>query len=61
MNNDQNVSSEAVEQLYKKLNKDADAAGYHLNPDEEHTKALIGRAIAITGTGHTPCPAAIPF
>jgi len=27
-----------VERLYKKLDKEAESGGYHLNPDEDFTK-----------------------
>ena len=51
------VSSEDVEQLYKKLNKDAEASGYHLNPDEEHTKDLVkGLLINEQRYGYQACP-----
>lgn len=35
------VSIEKVEALYKRLNKQAESGGYHLNPDVELTKDLI--------------------
>jgi ferredoxin-thioredoxin reductase catalytic subunit len=41
MNKEQSISSEAVNTLYKKLDKEAESAGYHLNPDGEHTKGLV--------------------
>ena len=41
MKKTQSISSEAVDKLYKKLDKEAEVAGYHLNPDKEHTKGLI--------------------
>ncbi len=57
MNNDQNVSSEAVEKLYAKLKSEGEAAGYHLNPDEEHTKALIkGLLVNEQRYGYWACP-----
>jgi ferredoxin-thioredoxin reductase catalytic subunit len=34
------ISEADVEQLYKVLNNDAEAGGYHLNPDIEFTKNL---------------------
>lgn len=35
------VSDEDVELLYSRLNKEAEQAGYHLNPDVEFTKDLV--------------------
>jgi len=30
-----------IDQLYDRLNREAEAGGYHLNPNVEFTKALI--------------------
>jgi ferredoxin-thioredoxin reductase catalytic subunit len=35
------VSEERVQKLYERLDKEAEEAGYHLNPDLEHTKELV--------------------
>ncbi len=35
------VSQQEIDQLYQKLNKEAEASGYHLNPDVEFTKGLV--------------------
>lgn len=35
------VSEDDIDQLYQKLKKEAEDSGYHLNPDEDHTKALV--------------------
>jgi ferredoxin-thioredoxin reductase catalytic subunit len=35
------VAPEEVDRLYEKLKKEAEAGGYHLNPDAEFTKALV--------------------
>ena len=35
------VAPEEVDRLYEKLKKEAEAGGYHLNPDAEMTKALV--------------------
>ncbi|MEF8847558.1 MAG: ferredoxin-thioredoxin reductase catalytic domain-containing protein [Candidatus Thermoplasmatota archaeon] len=35
------VSKEEIDKLYKKLDEEAEASGYHLNPDEEFTKELV--------------------
>lgn len=51
------VSKESVEKLYKKLNEDAEASGYHLNPDEEHTKELVeGLLVNEKRYGYWACP-----
>lgn len=52
-----NVSDEEVEKLYKKLDNDAKAAGYNLNPDEEFTKDLVrGLIINKKRYGYQACP-----
>jgi ferredoxin-thioredoxin reductase catalytic subunit len=35
------VTPEEVDRLYEKLKKEAEAGGYHLNPDVEMTRALV--------------------
>ncbi|MEF8879789.1 MAG: ferredoxin-thioredoxin reductase catalytic domain-containing protein [Candidatus Thermoplasmatota archaeon] len=35
------VSKREVDELYKKLYREAEEGGYHLNPDEEFTKELV--------------------
>jgi ferredoxin-thioredoxin reductase catalytic chain len=35
------VAPEEVDRLYEKLKKEAEAGGYHLNPDVEMTRALV--------------------
>jgi len=35
------VAPEGIDRLYEKLKKEAEAGGYHLNPDAEFTKALV--------------------
>jgi ferredoxin-thioredoxin reductase catalytic subunit len=40
MNNTE-ISQEAINELYEQLNIDAQAYGYHLNPDPEVTRALV--------------------
>ncbi|MBA7624575.1 hypothetical protein ES703_31984 [subsurface metagenome] len=48
---------EAVDKLYERLNKEAEAAGYHLNPDTEFTKELV-RSLLINERryGYWNCP-----
>ena len=41
-----NVSDSEVDELHKKLSKEAEESGYHLNPDIEFTKELV-RSILI--------------
>ena len=35
------VSQEEIDKVYTRLNKDAEAYGYHLNPDVNFTKELV--------------------
>jgi ferredoxin-thioredoxin reductase catalytic subunit len=39
--NEIQVTSDEIEKLYQKLNREAEASGYHLNPDVEFTKDLL--------------------
>ena len=41
MKEEQSASAEEINKLFKKLDEEAEAAGYHLNPDTEHTKGLV--------------------
>ncbi|RPJ63025.1 MAG: ferredoxin:glutaredoxin reductase, partial [Dehalococcoidia bacterium] len=41
MADDAAVTREEVDRAYAKYKKDAEAGGYHLNPDEEFAKGLI--------------------
>ena len=38
---DQDVSTARIDALYKKLDSEAESAGYHLNPDADFTKVLV--------------------
>ena len=38
---DNNIDTKEVDKTYQRLKKDVEAKGYHLNPDEEHTKDLV--------------------
>ena len=51
------VSQQEVDTLYERLNKDAEAYGYHLNPDTEFTKELV-RGILLNNIryGYWNCP-----
>jgi ferredoxin-thioredoxin reductase catalytic chain len=51
------VSPEKVDALYKRLNQDAEASGYHLNPDQEFTRGLVeGLLINEARHGYRACP-----
>ena len=41
MNKQKNITQDEIDKLYKKLDKDAESSGYHLNPDVEFTKDLL--------------------
>lgn len=52
------ISKEELENFYKKLKKESEEVGYHLNPDEEFTKDLLGSIIINEkryGYGACPC------
>ena len=51
------VAPEEVDRLYEKLKKEAEAGGYHLNPDVEMTKALVkGLLTNEKRYGYQACP-----
>jgi ferredoxin-thioredoxin reductase catalytic subunit len=51
------VTDEGVQKLYLRLDKEAEEAGYHLNPDIEHTKDLVrGLLINEKRYGYWACP-----
>jgi len=39
MNNE--IPKEEIDALYERLDREAEASGYHLNPDEEFTRELV--------------------
>lgn len=51
------VSQEEIDRLYTRLKEEAEAHGYHLNPDAEFTKELV-RGILINEKryGYWNCP-----
>jgi len=52
-----NIKKEDIEKIYKKLNKEAEFSGYHLNSDIEFTKDLIrGLLINEERYGYWACP-----
>jgi len=55
------VSPEEIERLFVKLNKEAESAGYHLNPNKEFTLGLIeGMLVNERRYGYWACPAGLP-
>ena len=55
--NESQVSSDEIGNLYQKLNREAEASGYHLNPEVDFTKDLA-RGILINQKryGYWACP-----
>ncbi len=51
------VSPKEIEELYKKLEKDTEASGYHLNPDTAMTRELLnGYLVNQKRFGYPSCP-----
>ena len=51
------ISSEQVDALYERLDREAEASGYHLNPDVEFTRGLLeGLLINEQRYGYRACP-----
>jgi ferredoxin-thioredoxin reductase catalytic chain len=51
------ISPEEIERLYERLNKEAESAGYHLNPNKEFTLGLIeGMLVNERRYGYWACP-----
>jgi ferredoxin-thioredoxin reductase catalytic subunit/rubredoxin len=51
------ISQKEIDLLYEKLKKDAEAAGYNLNPDVGFTKALVrGLIVNNERYGYQSCP-----
>ena len=51
------ITDEEIDRLYDKLNKAAEASGYHLNPDVEFTKNLLnGLLVNEKRYGYWACP-----
>jgi ferredoxin-thioredoxin reductase catalytic subunit len=51
------ISQEEVEVLYERLDREAEAGGYHLNPDVEFTKDLVtGLLVNEKRYGYGACP-----
>jgi len=57
VNEEITISPAKVEALYERLNREAEAAGYHLNPDREFTRDLIeGLLVNEQRYGYRACP-----
>ncbi|MDD5038408.1 MAG: ferredoxin-thioredoxin reductase catalytic domain-containing protein [Dehalococcoidales bacterium] len=55
--NEQELTTIEIDSLYKRLNSEAEAAGYRLNPDVEFTKGLIKSLIINEQRyGYWACP-----
>ncbi len=54
---EQNIDAAEINELYKRLDREAEAGGYHLNPDEEFTKGLV-RSLIVNERryGYWACP-----
>jgi ferredoxin-thioredoxin reductase catalytic subunit len=51
------ISQEEIDRLYERLNKEAEAYGYHLNPDVDFTKDLVRGILANQKRyGYWNCP-----
>jgi ferredoxin-thioredoxin reductase catalytic subunit/rubredoxin len=57
MKGGRDLSSEEVNRLYERLHREAESAGYHLNPDVAFTKELVqGLLINERRYGYWACP-----
>jgi ferredoxin-thioredoxin reductase catalytic subunit len=57
MSDEVNVTSKEIDELYQKLKEEAEASGYHLNPDVEFTKDLVeGLLVNQKRYGYQSCP-----
>jgi ferredoxin-thioredoxin reductase catalytic chain len=57
MKEESTVSPEEVDRLFQRLHKEAEAGGYHLNPDTPFTKELVkGLLVNEKRYGYWACP-----
>jgi len=57
MDGQADISPEEIDRLYEKLNKEAESAGYHLNPDKAMTRELLnGLLVNEKRYGYPSCP-----
>ena len=55
--NEKEVTAAEIDDLYRKLDREAVAGGYHLNPDADFTKALVkGLTTNEQRYGYRACP-----
>jgi len=55
------IEDNLIEATYQRLKKEAESAGYYLNPDEEVTKSLIeGLLVNQERFGYMACPCRLP-
>lgn len=56
-NDDVHVTAEKIDAVYRRLDREAEAAGYHLNPDVAFTKELVrGLLVNEKRYGYWACP-----
>ena len=57
MNEETAIPTEKVDALYERLDREAEASGYHLNPDQEFTRELVKGLLINEGRyGYWACP-----
>ena len=57
MSEEDSIPSEQIDALYERLHREAEASGYHLNPDQEFTRGLVqGLLINEMRYGYGACP-----
>jgi ferredoxin-thioredoxin reductase catalytic subunit len=57
MNPETQIPSETINKVFQQLKKDAEAGGYHLNPDEQFTKDLVNGLLTNEKRyGYWACP-----
>ncbi len=57
MNEPGNVTDEMIDELYERLDREAEEGGYHLNPDREFVRGLVrGLLQNVTRYGYQSCP-----
>jgi len=57
VNEEPEIDPEEIERLYRRLNKEAESGGYHLNPDIPFTQELVrGLMINEKRYGYWSCP-----
>src|SRR3989339_904469 len=54
---EEEISGEEIDNLYDRLDKEAEEGGYHLNPDKEFVRDLVrGLIVNIKRFGYMSCP-----